>query len=268
MSTLLLRLAGPLQSWGTSSKFAYRFTSVQPSKSAVIGLLAAAQGRRRTDDIEDLLQLSFGVRCDQPGTMVRDFQTARALDESYSLPLTYRFYLGDAVFVAGVQGPDALIAGLADALRRPAFPLYLGRRSCPPGRPVLIRVSDLPLREALTRLEWQASAWYREGLGPGTAVELVRDAAEGEVSNEYASDVPITFDPHHRRFAQRAVVHEWCVPGELLSEGSGTDASPAQGGSTTAARGTVVGPPGPSGNRRGRARPITTHSPTDWWQPR
>ncbi len=59
---LLLRLAGPMQSWGDASRFNRRETRTEPTKSAVIGLLASAQGRTREDPIEDLLQLSFGVR--------------------------------------------------------------------------------------------------------------------------------------------------------------------------------------------------------------
>jgi len=51
-----------MQSWGVESRFVRRTTSPHPSKSGVIGLLAAAQGRRRTDPVEDLLQVSFGVR--------------------------------------------------------------------------------------------------------------------------------------------------------------------------------------------------------------
>ncbi|MFW0768389.1 type I-E CRISPR-associated protein Cas5/CasD, partial [Trabulsiella odontotermitis] len=57
MTALLLRLAGPLQSWGTSSRFSRRGTDRVPSKSGVVGLLAAAQGRRRTDPLEELLGL-------------------------------------------------------------------------------------------------------------------------------------------------------------------------------------------------------------------
>ncbi len=63
---LVLRLAGPMQSWGGRSQFNRRDTLTEPTKSGLIGLLAAAQGRRRQDSIEDLLGLTFGVRTDQP----------------------------------------------------------------------------------------------------------------------------------------------------------------------------------------------------------
>jgi len=73
--TLVLRLAGPLQSWGGHSQFNRRETAGEPSKSGIVGLLAAAQGRRRQDPIEDLLHLQLGVRTDQPGSLLRDYHT-------------------------------------------------------------------------------------------------------------------------------------------------------------------------------------------------
>ena len=53
MSVLLLRLAGPMQSWGVESRFTVRDTGLEPSKSGVVGLLCAALGRRRDADIAD-----------------------------------------------------------------------------------------------------------------------------------------------------------------------------------------------------------------------
>lgn len=210
MTTLLLQLAGPMQAWGTGSRFAYRSSGTVPSKSAVIGLLAAAKGLRRTDSIEDLLELRFGVRSDQPGRVIRDFQTARALDESYSLPLTYRFYLSDAVFVAGVQGPSGLIHDLAAALRRPRFPLYLGRRSCPPARPLVVGVTEEDLVPALRGLSWKASAWYRRKRSATVQLEIVVDVEAGDHADDTVQDAPISFDPNHRQYGLRRVQHLTC----------------------------------------------------------
>ena len=72
MSTLLLRLAGPLQAWGYDSKFETRRTGREPSKSGVIGLLAAALGRKRDESIEDLRELRFGFRVDREGQLLHD----------------------------------------------------------------------------------------------------------------------------------------------------------------------------------------------------
>ncbi|MCY0947656.1 type I-E CRISPR-associated protein Cas5/CasD [Streptomyces antarcticus] len=72
---LLVRLAAPLQSWGVVSRFSQRDTHTRPTKSAVVGLCAAALGRDRTDPVDDLAGLVFGVRADHPGTPVRDYHS-------------------------------------------------------------------------------------------------------------------------------------------------------------------------------------------------
>lgn len=135
MSTLLLRLAGPMQSWGTDSKFDERRTGREPSKSGVIGLVAAALGIARQDReaLQTLNGLRFGVRVDREGVLLRDYHIARtAKDVAY---VTHRYYLSDAEFVAGLESDDrALLAQIAQALQAPAFPLYLGRRSWSAGR--------------------------------------------------------------------------------------------------------------------------------------
>lgn len=210
MSTLMLRLAGPLQSWGDSSRFNHRKTRGEPTKSGVLGLLAAAEGRRRTDPIEDLTQLKFAVRVDEPGTVLRDFQTEIDWRTSKSQPLTHRYYLSDAVFVAAVEGDDALISGLHDALLRPAFPLYLGRRSCPPSQRILLGIRDVGFREAIAKEKWRASKRYRKSL-PRTGVRLpiVRDRLEHEDIHETIRDVPVSFDVRDRNYQLREVVHEF-----------------------------------------------------------
>ena len=143
-SVLVLRLAGPMQSWGSSSRFTRRSTEAFPTKSALVGLLAAAQGRRRSDPIEDLAELRFDVRVDQPGQLLRDFHTAHRDDTP--MPLSDRFYWADATFGAFIEGPEDMIDGLAEAIVRPVFPLYLGRRSCPPTLPLRLAVRVRPRR--------------------------------------------------------------------------------------------------------------------------
>ncbi|GHI90453.1 type I-E CRISPR-associated protein Cas5/CasD [Streptomyces xanthophaeus] len=75
---LLVRLAAPLQSWGVASRFSHRDTHTRPTKSAVIGLCAAALGRDRTEAVDDLAGLVFGIRADHPGTPVRDYHSVGA----------------------------------------------------------------------------------------------------------------------------------------------------------------------------------------------
>lgn len=208
MTVLLLRLAGPLQAWGVKSRFTVRATELAPTKSGVIGMLAAAVGRRRTDPLEDLLALRFGVRKDQPGKIVRDFQTARPLSGK-PLPLSNRYYLSDGVFLAGIEGDRALLEGLDEALRHPAFPLYLGRRSCPPTHPVSLGLRDSELLEALRAEPWLASRWFRRH-HQGFDAEILVDQ-EAVPSDERTGgvrgsrDVPLSFDPRRRDYGFREV---------------------------------------------------------------
>lgn len=208
MSTLLLRLAGPLQSWGDSSRFVRRETRSEPTKSGVIGLLAAAGGRRRTDSIEDLAALRFGVRVDQPGRLVRDFQTAIDWRTGHSMPLSYRYYLSDAVFVAGVEGDAELLNGLAEQVRRPTYPLYLGRRSCPAEGRVVLDVVTEPLEQALRTVEWQAATWHRRNICREVTLPLLLDADGSGVEHdtETVRDVPLSFSPVRREYGWRDVI--------------------------------------------------------------
>jgi len=75
-STLLIPLVGPLQAWGLDARFDLRQTAPEPSKSGVLGLCCAALGRDRSEAIDDLASMLFGVRVDQEGHPTRDFHTA------------------------------------------------------------------------------------------------------------------------------------------------------------------------------------------------
>lgn len=208
MTVLLLRLAAPLQAWGDSSRFARRDTGRYPTKSGVLGLLAAAEGRRRTDAIEDLMGLRFGVRVDQPGQLQRDFQTAINWSTGKSMPLSYRYYLADAVFVAGVEGDPNLLEALQSALMDPVFPLYLGRRSCPTSGKVSLGVTDLDLEPALHAQDWHAASWYRRRQGQRVELDLVVDAVPGGTDpTETRRDVPLSFSPERREYGWRDVAH-------------------------------------------------------------
>jgi len=206
MTTLLLRLAAPMQSWGDSSRFTTRHTRSVPTKSGVLGLLAAAEGRRRADPLEDLAGLRFGVRADQPGVMMSDFQTAIRWRTHDPMPLSTRYYIADAVFIAGVEGEAGLLAGLADAIRAPAFPLYLGRRSCPVAGDVYLDVVEGGLEAALRGASWQAAHWYRRSIPNVVSLDLYLDAAPGS-GDELQRDVPVSFDPERREYVWRDVRH-------------------------------------------------------------
>lgn len=198
-STLRIWLAGPLQSWGFESRFEVRTTSLVPTKSGVIGLVCAAMGRPRSEPVEDLAALRFGVRVECPGRVLRDYHTVGAGDEHGIAVasgargrgiVTLRYYLADAAFVAGLESPDrGQLRALCDALSRPRWLLSLGRRSCPPAGPLVDgeALVDEPLEDALAR------PWAIGGRLPrhGTdlaEVELLVESPDGEHT---AFDQPI-----------------------------------------------------------------------------
>ena len=225
MTVLLLRLAGPLQSWGDSSRFVRRATRIEPTKSGIIGLIAAAQGRRRTDPIEDLTHLVYGVRTEQPGRLIRDFQTARSLDGTRTMPLSYRYYLSDAVFLAGLEADAALLEGIHEAVNGPAFPIYLGRRSCPPTGIVSLGARNGSLIDVLRREKWHATEHHQKRTR-AKRVELpfVRDTLAPDERGDIIRDLPLSFDPERREYDWRIIVHE---PAVVVDNPFGvTEASP------------------------------------------
>ena len=161
MATLLLRLAGPLQAWGTDSLFpAQRGTGLEPSKSGVLGLLAAALGRYREDSIDDLAALRFGVRVDLEGVPYVDYQTTANIltagEDLKPTDVSRRTYLADAVFLAGLEGDRALLQPCYAALRHPARLLALGRRCCVPGAALWLpqALTERDLLAALQAYPW------------------------------------------------------------------------------------------------------------------
>lgn len=184
---LLLRLEGPMQSWGTRSRWDVRDTGLEPTKSGVIGLIGCAMGLRRGDsDLERLdRSLLFGVRADRPGLIATDYHTvtgyhrtaagefkhsggtakslAKAQEHGESTIVSPRDYLHDAAFLVALgvkpehQNRDGgLLRVVEERLREPEWPLYLGRKACVPSRPILDHSTDEydSLEDALRREPW------------------------------------------------------------------------------------------------------------------
>lgn len=208
MSTLLLRLAGPVQSWGIDSKFEVRRTENEPSKSGVIGLLAAALGIRRDGELDELNQLRMGVRVDQEGKLLRDFHTAHSEKNSY---ITTRYYLADAVFLAGLESQDeAFLKKLEFALKHPAFPLFLGRRSCPPEAGLVIGIRNLSLECALEQEPWQG-AERRKNEMPDKLRMLV-ECAPDDIRGIMVRDKPVSYNPEQRKYGYRRIKQGYVEP--------------------------------------------------------
>lgn len=204
MSTLLLRFVGPLQAWGADSRFDVRRTNREPTKSGVIGLIASALGLRRDAPLDELNRLYFGVRVDREGVLLRDLHTVRK-DKNTSY-MTTRYYLSDAVFLIGLYSDDeALMQRLEHAVRNPAHPLFLGRRSCPPEGRVCLGLRQMPLEEALKS---EPSLIPPKPSKPGEPqrARIVLDDPHGTAR---LNDLPVSFSPYNRQYAYRAAREMW-----------------------------------------------------------
>jgi len=154
--TLLLRLEGPMQSWGYRSRFDYRDTALEPTRSGVIGLICAAMGIARGEEILRFDPIRMGVRVDEPTYWrscfpravyqgprpERDYHTAldviKADGKGTDTVVSHRDYLADASFTVGLQSENLqLLQDIADALQSPKWPLFLGRKAFPLAVPPL-----------------------------------------------------------------------------------------------------------------------------------
>lgn len=214
MSTLLLRLVGPMQSWGTTSRFDQRDTGKEPSKSGVVGLLAAALGidRENWTDLEPLTHLSLGIRHDRPGVPKRDYQTAQNIisanrSKIHDTAVTTREYLADAAFLVALEcDKRTLLERIHAALRDPVWPLALGRKSYVPSEPIWIEngVQDSPLRDTLLRWPWITPHRKWEESPEKLLVSFESEDGTGLLK----MDQPLSSFAE-RRFGSRFVRSEW-----------------------------------------------------------
>ncbi|WP_335937022.1 type I-E CRISPR-associated protein Cas5/CasD [Streptomyces sp. PTD5-9] len=225
MSGLLIRLAGPLQSWGERSAFSWeRDTAPFPTRSALVGMFAAAEGISRDDaDLEKYHELRITVRVDRPGNRLIDYHTVgggfpkdrtaatSGGSNKGAAVVTNRHYLADAVFVVAVSATNETVERLADALSHPCWAPYLGRRSCPPDEPFLLRrCVDDPEEELRTRVPLSRTAPLQQSAGTPLAVEFLWEQAPPRSGKAAAplgvievNDEPVNFAQHGRRYAGR-----------------------------------------------------------------
>jgi len=166
--------AAPLASFGDVAPGERRGSAGRPTRSGLLGLVAAALGLER-DDRAALAALTegYGLACALlPGaTPLLDYHTVqtprgtdlnrfakgtgrrpatRAEELAAGRPdtlLSRRDYWCDVVVLAALwvrPGAPHELPALAQALRRPRFALYLGRKSCPLMLPLDPRVVEAP----------------------------------------------------------------------------------------------------------------------------
>lgn len=215
MSCLLLSLCGPAQSWGIESRFSIRDAGTDPSKSGVVGLLAAALGRARNEPIGDLASLRMGVRVDAEGRVQRDFHTALGAIRSdgsanKDAVVSTRYFLADAAFLVVLESDDRpLLDEIDAALTNPRWPLFLGRKAFVPTGPIRLGVVAGSVEDAFAAGQWtDPSPLRRERLNRRLAAgETVMASTITEVSpaeaTTFRDDQPLSFEP--RRFGRRGI---------------------------------------------------------------
>jgi CRISPR system Cascade subunit CasD len=231
-AALAFLLDGPLQSWGTSSRFQRRSTDPYPSKSGVLGMIAAALGidKHSANEAEQLRPLSalhFSVYrvsrvIDEERVAVLrlgDYHTVgggyddkthwgelstprKASGGAFGTVLTQREYLTDAVFAAVLRGPRPVLEDVATGLDNPVWGVWLGRKCCVPATPV----STVIANEAASALaEVLAKARAQGGRTESTMwsylpdpILLCRDLESGESTApqdgaDTCPDQPLTY---------------------------------------------------------------------------
>ncbi|HLJ56866.1 MAG TPA: type I-E CRISPR-associated protein Cas5/CasD [Chthonomonadaceae bacterium] len=231
--TLLLRLVGPMQAWGYRSRFEDRDTGLEPTRSGVLGLLAAAGGIARSDRRTLAAWdegLRFGVRVDLPRVGERvertgfrvetDFHTAQDVlrasgKGTADTVLSHRHYLADARYTIGLESLDlALLEGLEAALKSPVWALSLGRRAFPLALPPWLPGGGI--RQDTTLLAALMEAPFPllrpvERLPERIAFAIQPDAEVAEAPPQHIpmrlADRPLDFGHGSRQFGLREAAH-------------------------------------------------------------
>lgn len=230
-NTLFLRLEGPLQAWGERGRWSVRDTATEPTKSGVIGLIACAMGYNSDEQLRALSENTrMGVRCDAPGRLITDYHTVGG---GYDLPalltaegkpkissgrphteITWRDYVCDASFLVALQAEqEALIEQMAQALQNPVWPIYLGRKSCPPSRPVYDGLGSFnSLQDALQAGRWSPTVRHPET--PTVRGVLETDALSGIRRRDHL------LSRRYRLFGPRYVDNNYPIPSSIPQEAS------------------------------------------------
>lgn len=171
MDYLVFRLYGPLASWGQAAVGGDRPTGLYPTRSAIVGILAAALGIKRDQEsrLNELNQsVAIAVKQTVPSSLMRDYHTTQVpsfnkkikhltrrselKENKLNTILSSRDYRCDGLWIVAInlKTTDFTLEQIKQALITPVFNLYLGRKSCPLGLPLQPRiVCDTDIKSAL-----------------------------------------------------------------------------------------------------------------------
>lgn len=214
-SYLALMLDAPLMSFGFASRFQRRTTGLHPTRSAILGIICAAQGFDKGSDAErDCLARLQSVRMimltirrqpdkSRPPLEIRRLEDYHVTGGGYdkkthalNIPrkasggpsdhptLSWRQYLLDARFGVILAGPRCELEAIAEALRNPRWGVWFGRKNCIPAAPIVRGDVVTGINEAMAALELAGR------LDEFTRVE---DAASFADGTDTLMDDPVNF---------------------------------------------------------------------------
>lgn len=249
---LAVLLDGPMQSWGHSSRFERRTTALHPTRSGIIGVLAAALGinkygpneseqlarfnplrvttvslphrnRRGQEQVirrlEDYHTVAFTREAGaKPARVAKLLAKARGPitteDRGSEIKQTTRHYLLDARFGVLLEGPAGLLEEAAAALRNPRWGVWLGRKCCPPACPLFVTLA--PARQEAWR-----TMLARTGYSGSESLEQfthVIEVSPSESGADAIDDAPVGFGkPIGERHAPRWIRR---IPGSTIRNAS------------------------------------------------
>jgi len=228
---LALLLDGPMQSWGFASRFTRRTTALHPTKSGVVGLLAAALGVDKyapgeAAQIERLAALECTTITlpkesgshELPMLRLSDYHTIgggydsdsnwmkkprAASGATLETVLSERHYLLDARFGVLLEGEKDWLEQVAAKLRDPTWGLWLGRKCCIPATPILVGVGAD--RDAAWILLLKAAGLVEKSEIAQFDHVVEGNGAEG-LDAEWLNDTPVAYGaPIGERHAPRRI---------------------------------------------------------------
>lgn len=203
---LALKLNGVMQAWGGHTYEDFRHTELIPTRSALLGLLAACLGidRKDTDGLQTLSgAVRMAVRADQmkyKPQRITDYHTVLEPRTVKGPPrkgpvVSHREYWCDAQYTVLLTVSDDArwtLKQIRDALEKPVYTPFLGRRSCPISRPLFeAEVEAVDFEAAFALIHPSAGVIYSE------------EPPTGESTLYRLRDVPLY--GRKRQFASREV---------------------------------------------------------------
>jgi len=222
---LIIKLQGAMQAWGGHTFEDYRPSYIFPTRSAVVGLLGACLGIDR-EDIQGRADLnaSFELTVRPDSRKIQTEQFGRTTEKTLNMQKMTDFHtVLDARKVDGAPRPDAIISHreylcdaefslalgfknnavfnlekVKNAIQKPHYTPFLGRRSCPIQRPLFEKiVAAKSAQDALAQIEPKQGTLYSEQMLQGSSPMQIRDVPIQDPVRQFATRTLYILGDYH-----------------------------------------------------------------------